>query len=304
MKKFFYSIAASLLAIGAVNAQSGVSLWDAENGEKAATFDNWVDVIKDGEVVNVKPFGWFMTAPYGASWMKFEPTTDRFGKEDSACKATVDEITQTWLTWHDQLKTNTDASSVDYNPVYIERGTAFYFTFWAKADEDGLPMHIGPEQLYDPKNNDGDTGSWGKIPSVTLTTKWTKYGFLISERDAFMDMSVFNIHFRSNGVRYIDDIELKTGTELPDDVGTVIDDGASISESATEENPITITSSTDGIGFTSQEGEVAVYDTTGRLAVQKTVSEGDNFINIETKGLFILKFTQEGKSTVLKTIVK
>lgn len=296
-------MAISILTFGAVNAQSDVSLWDAENGEKAATFDTWVDVIKDGEVVNVKPFGWFMTAPYGASWMKFEPTEDRYGKEKSACKATVDGITQTWLTWHDQLKTNTDASSTDYNPVYIERGTAFYYTFWAKADEDGLLMHIGLEELYNPTNNAGDTQSWQNIPFATLTTKWTKYGFLVSERNAFMDLSVFNIHFRSNGVRYIDDIELKTGTELPEDVGTIID-GSGIFEFASDENPITVISSTNGIGITSLGGEVVVYDTTGKLIAQKTVLEGVDFINLETKGLAVVKFTKDGKNTIVKALVK
>lgn len=304
MKRFFYTLAISIVAFGAINAQD-VSLWDAENGEKAAKFDTWMDVKNaEGEVVNIKPFGWFMTTPYGQSNMKFEPATDRFGNEGKACKATIEGITQTWLTWHDQLKTNTDASKEDYNPVYIERGTAFYYTFWAKADEDGTLLHIGAEELYNPSNNDGNSDSWGNMPFVTLTTKWTKYGIIVSERDAFMDMSVFNIHFRSNGVRYIDDIELKTGAELPTDVGTIIDDETGVFEFATDETPVTIISSTNGIAFTSLGGEIAVYDAMGKLLIQKNVSEGIDFINLDAKGLCIVKFSKDGKSTAVKTLVK
>lgn len=303
MKKILHTVTLTIIAITISAQNNDPSLWDAEHGEKAAKFDVWEDVINnEGEVVNIKPFGWFAGAPYYGGTIKLEPTTDRFGNENSACKATLFDATQSG-TWHNQMRTVYQNNQPDYNPIYIERGTAVYYTFWAKSDEDGTILNIGLEELYNPMYNDNVYESWLNMPFVTLTTKWTKYGILLSERDIFRDLIYFNIHFRQNGVRFIDDIELRAGTELPSDVGSIIDDGASIFEAATDNNPITIVSEKSGITFSSLGGDVIVYDISGAQVAKRKVSEGLNYIPLSA-GLHILKYMKDEAETTLKVLIK
>lgn len=303
MKKIFYTLS-FLLITTLVSAQDGdPSLWDPEHGEKAAKFDVWENVVNnEGQIVNIKPFGWFAGTPYYGGTIKLEPTTDRFGNENSACKATLFDATQSG-TWHNQMRTTYQNNQLDYNPIYIERGTAVYYTFWAKSDEDGTILNIGLEELYNPMYNDGVYESWQKMPSVTLTTKWTKYGILLSDRDVFRDLIYFNIHFRQNGVRYIDDIELRAGTELPADVGTIVDDISGVFEFATNDNPIAIISVKSGVTFSSLGGDVVVYNASGAQITQKTVREGLDYISLNA-GLYIVKYSNNGKETALKLVVQ
>lgn len=302
MKELFYILLSFSMA--SVSAQNNdPSLWDPISGEKAAKFDIWEDVINgEGQVVNIKPYGWFAGAPYYGGTIKLEPTTDRFGNKDSACKATLFDAAQSG-TWHNQMRTVYQNNQPDYNPIYVERGTAVYYTFWAKSDVEGTILNIGLEELYNPTYNDNVYESWQKMPFVTLTTKWTKYGVLLSERDVFRDLIYFNIHFRQNGVRFIDDIELRAGTELPADVGTIVDDPSSIFEFATDENPVTIVSTKSGVTFSSLSGEVTVYNASGVQVGHKIINEGLNYIPTSS-GFHILKHLKEGKETILKVLIK
>jgi hypothetical protein len=305
MKKLVYTMALLLTAASGTAQQS---LWDPINGEKAAKFESWID-IKDanGNVVNMRPFGWYTSSSGAgaASVYEMRPTTDRNGVPNAACRADIQGIAITWGTWYTQTRILHGASADgDQNPLWIDKGTDFYYTFWAKADEDGMMMHIGPEELWNPSSyTPNDPNAWGRMPFVALTTKWTKHGVLITSRECFRDLQYFNIHWRRNGVRYFDDIELKTGTELPADVGSVIE-GSGIFEYATDNKPVTVIAAKNGIAFTSMGGTISVYGVSGQQVAQKTVGEGINYIRLDTKGLHLLKYTADGKATIVKVIVK
>ena len=52
-------------------------------------------------------------------------------------------------------------------------------------------MYIGATQLYDPKNNGGDSDAWSKVPYVELTTEWKQYGIYVEL--AKLDLTSFDI---------------------------------------------------------------------------------------------------------------
>ncbi|MCS2956257.1 hypothetical protein NXX53_01840 [Bacteroides salyersiae] len=92
------------------------------------------------------------------------------GKPDKACKIIATGIVSTWFSWHVGVTQVSSVYAEDYiaDPFFIDRGDDFYYTFWAKSDTDGTKMYIGATQLYDPKNNGGDSDAWSKVPYVEL----------------------------------------------------------------------------------------------------------------------------------------
>ena len=217
MRKLFYAVALLLVSAN-MNAQS--YFVDGYN----TSFDSWVD-IKDADenVIGVRPAGW--VSPSNNNWtsgsnkveVTFEKAENRDGEADKACKIIATGIVSTWFSWHVGVTQVSSVYAEDYiaDPFFIDRGDDFYYTFWAKSDTDGTKMYIGATQLYDPKNNGGDSDAWSKVPYVELTTEWKQYGIYVEL--AKLDLTSFDIQLRSNGVRYIDDLEVGYG-EIPEGV--------------------------------------------------------------------------------------
>ena len=168
-----------------------------------------------------------------------------------------------------------------------------YYTFWAKSDTDGTKMYIGATQLYDPKNNGGDSDAWSKVPYVELTTEWKQYGIYVEL--AKLDLTSFDIQLRSNGVRYIDDLEVGYG-EIPE--------GVSIIDVSSEKDDFKVRSIDNGISFEGAAGMVTVFNTLGSMVAQKTTDGGADTISLTDGGLYIVKLQTADGETVRKVIVK
>ena len=179
------------------------------------------------------------------------------------------------------------------DPFFIDRGDDFYYTFWAKSDTDGTKMYIGATQLYDPKNNGGDSDAWSKVPYVELTTEWKQYGIYVEL--ANLDLTSFDIQLRSNGVRYIDDLEVGYG-EIPE--------GVSIIDVSSEKDDFKVRSIDNGISFEGAAGMVTVFNTLGSMVAQKTTDGGADTISLTDGGLYIVKLQTADGETVRKVIVK
>ena len=70
----------------------------------------------------------------------------------------------------DLLKVYSDKRAVPFFNSDNCGGDDFYYTFWAKSDTDGTKMYIGATQLYDPKNNGGDSEGFVRLTIVSKAT--------------------------------------------------------------------------------------------------------------------------------------
>lgn len=291
MRKLFYAVALLLVSAN-MNAQS--YFVDGYN----TSFDSWVD-IKDADenVIGVRPAGW--VSPSNSNWtsgsnkveVTFEKAENRDGEADKACKIIATGIASTWFSWHVGVSQVTSVYAEDYiaDPFFIDRGDDFYYTFWAKSDVDGTKMHIGTGQLYNPSNG----GDWADVPYVELTTEWKQYGIYVEL--AKLDLTSFDIQLRSNGVRYIDDLEVGYG-EIPE--------GVSIINVSSEKDDFKVRSIDNGISFEGAAGMVTVFNTLGSMVAQKTTDGGADTISLTDGGLYIVKLQTADGETVRKVIVK
>lgn len=291
MRKLFYAVALLLVSAN-MNAQS--YFVDGYN----TSFDSWVD-IKDAEenVTGVRPAGW--VSPSNSNWtsgtnkvaVTFEKAENRDGEADKACKIITTGIVSTWFSWHVGVTQVSSVYAEDYiaDPFFIDRGDDFYYTFWAKSDADGTKMHIGTGQLYNPSNG----GDWADVPYVELTTEWKQYGIYVEL--AKLDLTSFDIQLRSNGVRYIDDLEVGYG-EIPE--------GVSIINVSSEKDDFKVRSIDNGISFEGAAGMVTVFNTLGSMVAQKTTDGGADTIGLTDGGLYIVKLQTADGETARKVIVK
>lgn len=291
MRKLFYAVALLLVSAN-MNAQS--YFVDGYN----TSFDSWVD-IKDAEenVTGVRPAGW--VSPSNSNWtsgtnkvaVTFEKAENRDGEADKACKIITTGIVSTWFSWHVGVTQVSSVYAEDYiaDPFFIDRGDDFYYTFWAKSDADGTKMHIGTGQLYNPSNG----GDWADVPYVELTTEWKQYGIYVEL--AKLDLTSFDIQLRSNGVRYIDDLEVGYG-EIPE--------GVSIINVSSEKDDFKVRSIDNGISFEGAAGMVTVFNTLGSMVAQKATDGGADTIGLTDGGLYIVKLQTADGETARKVIVK
>lgn len=291
MRKLFYAVALLLVSAN-MNAQS--YFVDGYN----TSFDSWVD-IKDAEenVTGVRPAGW--VSPSNSNWtsgtnkvaVTFEKAENRDGEADKACKIITTGIVSTWFSWHVGVTQVSSVYAEDYiaDPFFIDRGDDFYYTFWAKSDADGTKMHIGTGQLYNPSNG----GDWADVPYVELTTEWKQYGIYVEL--AKLDLTSFDIQLRSNGVRYIDDLEVGYG-EIPE--------GVSIINVSSEKDDFKVRSIDNGISFEGAAGMVTVFNTLGSMVAQKATDGGADTIGLADGGLYIVKLQTADGETARKVIVK
>lgn len=288
MRKLFYAVA--LLFVSAnMSAQYFVEGYNT-------SFDSWVD-IKDAEdvVTGVRPAGW--VAPENSNWtlgsnnvkVTFEKAENRNGEADKACKIIAEGIASTWFSWHISVTQVTSVYAEDYiaDPLFIDKGDDFYYTFWAKSDVDGTKMHIGTAQMYDPSNG----GNWDNVPYVELTTEWKQYGIYVEL--AKMDLTSFSIQLRSNGIRYIDDLELGFG-EIPEGVGII---------NVNANDAFNVYSNDNGVSFEGVEGVVTVFNTLGSVVAQKTTDGGVDSISLGS-GLYIVKLQTANGEVTRKVIVE
>lgn len=291
MKKLFYAVALLLVSAN-MNAQS--YFVDGYN----TSFDSWVDVTDAEEnVIGVRPAGW--VAPENNQWtsgtnkvaVTFEKAENRDGEADKACKIITTGIVSTWFSWHVGVTQVSSVYAEDYiaDPFFIDRGDDFYYTFWAKSDVDGTKMHIGTGQLYNPSNG----GDWADVPYVELTTEWKQYGIYVEL--AKLDLTSFDIQLRSNGVRYIDDLEVGYG-EIPE--------GVSIINVSSEKDDFKVRSIDNGISFEGAAGMVTVFNTLGSMVAQKATDGGADTIGLTDGGLYIVKLQTADGETARKVIVK
>lgn len=291
MRKLFYAVALLLVSAN-MNAQS--YFVDGYN----TSFDSWVDVTDaDENVIGVRPAGW--VSPSNSNWtsgsnkveVTFEKAENRDGEADKACKIITTGIVSTWFSWHVGVTQVSSVYAEDYiaDPFFIDRGDDFYYTFWAKSDADGTKMHIGTGQLYNPSNG----GDWADVPYVELTTEWKQYGIYVEL--AKLDLTSFDIQLRSNGVRYIDDLEVGYG-EIPE--------GVSIINVSSEKDDFKVRSIDNGISFEGAAGMVTVFNTLGSMVAQKTTDGGADTIGLTDGGLYIVKLQTADGETARKVIVK
>lgn len=291
MRKLFYAVALLLVSAN-MNAQS--YFVDGYN----TSFDSWVDVTDAEEnVIGVRPAGW--VAPENNQWtsgtnkvaVTFEKAENRDGEADKACKIITTGIVSTWFSWHVGVTQVSSIYAEDYiaDPFFIDRGDDFYYTFWAKSDVDGTKMHIGTGQLYNPSNG----GDWADVPYVELTTEWKQYGIYVEL--AKLDLTSFDIQLRSNGVRYIDDLEVGYG-EIPE--------GVSIINVSSEKDDFKVRSIDNGISFEGAAGMVTVFNTLGSMVAQKATDGGADTIGLTDGGLYIVKLQTADGETARKVIVK
>lgn len=291
MRKLFYAVALLLVSAN-MNAQS--YFVDGYN----TSFDSWVDVTDAEEnVIGVRPAGW--VSPSNSNWtsgtnkvaVTFEKAENRDGEADKACKIITTGIVSTWFSWHVGVTQVSSVYAEDYiaDPFFIDRGDDFYYTFWAKSDADGTKMHIGTGQLYNPSNG----GDWADVPYVELTTEWKQYGIYVEL--AKLDLTSFDIQLRSNGVRYIDDLEVGYG-EIPE--------GVSIINVSSEKDDFKVRSIDNGISFEGAAGMVTVFNTLGSMVAQKTTDGGADTIGLTDGGLYIVKLQTADGETARKVIVK
>ena len=262
------------------------------------SFDSWVDVTDAEEnVIGVRPAGW--VSPSNSNWtsgtnkvaVTFEKAENRDGEADKACKIITTGIVSTWFSWHVGVTQVSSVYAEDYiaDPFFIDRGDDFYYIFWAKSDADGTKMHIGTGQLYNPSNG----GDWADVPYVELTTEWKQYGIYVEL--AKLDLTSFDIQLRSNGVRYIDDLEVGYG-EIPE--------GVSIINVSSEKDDFKVRSIDNGISFEGAAGMVTVFNTLGSMVAQKTTDGGADTIGLTDGGLYIVKLQTADGETARKVIVK
>ncbi|WP_221658705.1 T9SS type A sorting domain-containing protein [Bacteroides salyersiae] len=291
MRKLFYAVALLLVSAN-MNAQS--YFVDGYN----TSFDSWVDVTDAEEnVIGVRPAGW--VSPSNSNWtsgtnkvaVTFEKAENRDGEADKACKIITTGIVSTWFSWHVGVTQVSSVYAEDYiaDPFFIDRGDDFYYTFWAKSDVDGTKMHIGTGQLYNPSNG----GDWADVPYVELTTEWKQYGIYVEL--AKLDLTSFDIQLRSNGVRYIDDLEVGYG-EIPE--------GVSIINVSSEKDDFKVRSIDNGISFEGAAGMVTVFNTLGSMVAQKATDGGADTIGLTDGGLYIVKLQTADGETARKVIVK
>jgi hypothetical protein len=291
MRKLFYAVALLLVSAN-MNAQS--YFVDGYN----TSFDSWVDVTDAEEnVIGVRPAGW--GSPSNSNWtsgtnkvaVTFEKAENRDGEADKACKIITTGIVSTWFSWHVGVTQVSSVYAEDYiaDPFFIDRGDDFYYTFWAKSDVDGTKMHIGTGQLYNPSNG----GDWADVPYVELTTEWKQYGIYVEL--AKLDLTSFDIQLRSNGVRYIDDLEVGYG-EIPE--------GVSIINVSSEKDDFKVRSIDNGISFEGAAGMVTVFNTLGSMVAQKATDGGADTIGLTDGGLYIVKLQTADGETARKVIVK
>lgn len=288
MRKLFYAVA--LLFVSAnMSAQYFVDGYNT-------SFDSWVDITDtEGAVTGVRPAGW--VAPSNTQWttgtnkveVTFEKAENRKGEADKACKIIATGIVSTWFSWHVSVTQVTSVYAEDYiaDPFFIDRGDDFYYTFWAKSDVDGTKMHIGTSQMYDPSNG----GNWDNVPYVELTTEWKQYGIYVEL--AKIDLTSFSIQLRSNGVRYIDDLEVGFG-EIPEGVGIINVDA---------KNAFNVYSNDNGISFEGAEGVVTVFNTLGAVVAQKATNGGTGSISLGN-GLYLVKLQTANGEVTRKVVVK
>lgn len=292
MKKLFYS-AAFLFACVSLSAQS---YW-AEGYN--SNFDEWVDVLDaNSNVVGERPAGW-VAAP-NSNWtsgandisVTFEKATNRLGEAGKACKITTAGVASGWFTWHVNVSQQTGANASDYiaSPVFIDKNDHFYYTFWAKSDVEGTEMWIGTTEMHDPKNG----GEWANVPKVILSTEWRQYGFATQ---ASIDLTIFSIQTRNNGVRYIDDIVLAYGSTLPE-----LEDPTGI-EGTVATIPFEVTGGKGFITFEGAEGTVAAFDATGRLVKQTTVTGSATQMDLNA-GIYIMRLYSNGQQVTRKVVVQ
>lgn len=293
MRKLFYAVALLL-----VSANMSAQFADGYN----TSFDEWMDVTNaDKEVIGVRPAGW--VAPENNNWtsgsnavkVTFEKAVNRNGEADKACKIVTEGIAATWFTWHVSMSQVSGTGAADYiaDPFFIDRGEDFYYTFWAKSDVEGTVMWIGTTELYDPKNNGGDTEYWKNVPSVELTTEWKQYGIYVDFTK--IDLTTFSIQLRNNGVRYIDDLEVGYG-DLPE--------GVSIINVDAEEDDFRVYSNGNGISFEGVAGEVTVFNTLGSMVAQKATNGGADNISVAGGSLYLVKLQTADREVTRKVIVK
>ena len=288
MRKLFYAVALLLVSAN-MNAQYFVEGYNT-------SFDSWVD-IKDSEenVIGVRPAGW--VAPDNSNWtmgsnnvkVTFEKAENRNGEADKACKIIAEGIVSTWFSWHVSVGQVTSVYAEDYiaDPFFIDRGDDFYYTFWAKSDVDVTKMYIGNTQMYDPNNG----GNWDNVPFVELTTEWKQYGIYIEL--AKMDLTSFSIQLRSNGIRYIDDLDLGYG-EIPEGVGIV---------GVSADDTFNVYSNDNGISFEGGKGTISVFNTLGSIVAQKVTDGGADNISLGS-GLYIVKLQTTNGEVTRKVVVE
>lgn len=274
MKKLFYSLAIMFFCTS-MNAAEGDSLWGNANGEETAKFNSWGSDTGGAQ----KPFGWYRSVSTGS--LTYELTSDRNGVEGEALKLIR---TGANSTWHTQLKSDNNAAQADYSPINITAGKAFYFTFWAKASVAGTKIYAGPE---------GALVNWQAVPEFELTTEWKRYGIVITSDQVTKNNNQFNFHLRTAAEYYIDDLEIREGSDMT--VG--------IDENAEESNPITIMQSDNGISFICLGGLVEIYDSVGKIVYKQTVDAEITNVPIAVKGLYFVKLTKNGKSSAVKALV-
>lgn len=288
MRKLFYAVA--LLFVSAnMSAQYFVDGYNT-------SFDSWVDITDSEEnVIGVRPAGW--VSPSNNNWtsgtnkveVTFEKAENRKGEADKACKIITTGIVSTWFSWHVGVTQVTSVYAEDYiaDPFFIDRGDDFYYTFWAKSDVDGTKMYIGTGQLYNPSNG----GNWDNVPYVELTTEWKQYGIYVEL--AKLDLTSFDIQLRSNGVRYIDDLEVGFG-EIPEGVGII---------NISAKDAFDVYANDNGISFEGAEGMVTVFNTVGAAVAQKATNGGTDNISLGS-GLYLVKLQTANGEVTRKVAVK
>lgn len=288
MRKLFYAVALLLVSAN-MSAQYFVDGYNT-------SFDSWVD-IKDAEevVTGIRPAGW--VAPENSNWtmgsnnvkVTFEKAENRNGEADKACKIITEGIVSTWFSWHISVTQVTSVYAEDYiaDPLFIDKGDDFYYTFWAKSDVDGTKMYIGTAQMYDPSNG----GDWNNVPFVELTTEWKQYGIYVEL--AKMDLTSFSIQLRSNGIRYIDDLELGFG-EIPEGVGII---------NVNANDAFNVYSNDNGVSFEGVEGVVTVFNSLGSVVARKTTDGGVDHISLGS-GLYIVKLQTANGEVARKVLVE
>lgn len=290
MKRLFYAVA--LLLVSANMSAQFVS-------EYNTSFDTWMDVTDaEQQVIGVRPAGW--VAPSNNNWttgsnkvqVTFEKAVNRDGEADKACKIITEGIASTWFNWHVSMSQLTGTGAADYiaDPFFIDLGEDFYYTFWAKSDVAGTKMWIGATELYDPKNNGGDTEAWKKVPFVELTTEWKQYGI---QAYAKMNLVSFSVQLRDNGIRYIDDLVVELG-DLPEGVGII---------NISAKDAFNVYSNDNGISFEGAEGMVTVFNTLGAVVAQKAANGGTDNISLGS-GLYLVKLQTADGEVTRKVVVK
>ena len=108
-----------------------------------------------------------------------------------------------------------------------------------------------------------------------------------------MDLTSFDIQLRSNGIRYIDDLEVGYG-EIPEGVGII---------NISAKDTFNVYSNDNGISFEGAEGMVTVFNTLGSVVAQKAANGGTDNINLGS-GLYLVKLQTADGEVTRKVVVK